>query len=262
MTDNDRLMEILLDVHSDLPRQGPGDDASTLRALGMCAELPMRPALLDVGCGPGMQTVALAKGTDGTITAVDLFEQFLDQLRERTLEAGVRDRVQVMRGDMADLPFGKDTFDIIWSEGAAYIMGITEAFTKWTEFLRPQGYIAITEIAWLMPEVEVPQRAFDFFHNEYPAITDVPGNLARIEACGYDIVGHFTLPDESWWTDYYTPLEARLEAVRDKYRGDTTAQGFLVDTAEELRVRREFGNSYGYEFIVARLIDPDAPPKA
>ena len=75
MTDNDRLMQIMLDVHSGLPRQGPGDDESTLRALSFCTELPMQPAVLDVGCGPGMQTVALARGTDGTITAVDLFEQ-------------------------------------------------------------------------------------------------------------------------------------------------------------------------------------------
>ena len=139
MTDDDRLMEVLLDVHSGLPRQGPGDDESTLRALSLCTDLPMRPAVLDVGCGPGMQTLALARATDGTVTAVDLVEQFLDELRDRASEAGVRDRVQVMRADMADLPFGKDSFDLIWSEGAAYIMGVTEAFTRWQEFLRPAG---------------------------------------------------------------------------------------------------------------------------
>ena len=259
MTDNDRLMEILLDVHSGLPRQAPGDDESTLRALGACADLPMRPDVLDIGCGPGVQTLALARATDGTVTAVDLFEQFLDELRERADAAGVRDRIQIMRADMTDLPFGKHSFDLIWCEGAAYIMGISEAFTAWQEFLRPQGYIAITEISWLVPEAEVPPRAFEFFHREYPAITDVPGNLARIEACGYDIVDHFTLPDESWWTPYYTPLGAKLDTLREKYRGDTTALSFLDNTADELRVRHEFGDSYGYEFIVARLRDPDAP---
>ncbi len=262
MTDNDRLMQVLLDVHSGLPRQAPGDDESTQRALSLCTDLPMRPAVLDVGCGPGMQTLALARGTDGTVTAVDLFEQFLDELRERATEAGIRDRIQIMRADMADLPFGKDSFDLIWSEGAAYIMGITEAFNHWQEFLRPHGYVVVSEISWLVPEAEVPRRAFDFFRGEYPAITDVPGNLARIEACGYEIVGHFTLPDESWWTDYYTPLSEKLELAREKYRGDTTAQAFLDDTAEELRVRREYGDSFGYEFIVARLIDPDAPRQA
>jgi ubiquinone/menaquinone biosynthesis C-methylase UbiE len=260
MTDDDRMTQILLDVHSGLPRQGPGDDESTLRALAACTDLPMQPAVLDIGCGPGMQTVALARATRGTITAVDLYEQFLIELRARATEAGVRDRIQAMHADMTDLPFGKDSFDLIWSEGAAYIMGITEAFTHWKEFLRPDGYIVVSEISWLVPEAEVPRRAFDFFHNEYPAITDVPGNLARIAACGYEIVDHFTLPDQSWWTDYYTPLEAKLESVRQKYADDTTALGFIADVAEELRVRREFGDSYGYEFIVARPLHPDTIP--
>jgi SAM-dependent methyltransferase len=259
MTDDDRLMQVLLEVHSGLPRQGPGDDDSTLRALQLCSDLPARPAVLDIGCGPGMQTLALAQGTDGTITAVDRFEQFLDELRDRATAAGVRDRVQIMRGDMEDLPFGKHSFDLIWSEGAAYIMGITEAFTKWSEFVRPQGYIAITELAWLVPEADVPRELYDFFHVEYPDVSDVPGNLARIEACGYEIIGHFTLPSESWWTDYYTPLGQRIEAVRPQYAGDTTALGFLDASVEEQRLRREFGDSYGYEFIVARPIDPDAP---
>ena len=259
MTDNDWLMALLLDVHRGLPRQGPGDDASTLRALEMCTELPMRPDVLDVGCGPGMQTVALAQATGGTVTAVDLFEQFLDDLRDRAVEAGVRERIQVMRGDMNDLPFGKHTFDLIWSEGAAYIMGITNAFEAWKEFLRPQGYIAITEASWLVPEAEVPREAYDFFRAEYPAMTDVPGNLQRIEDCGYEIIGHFTLPDESWWTHYYDPLAGNLKQMRDKYALDPQAQRFIDESADEQRIRREFGDSYGYEFIVSRLIDPDAP---
>lgn len=260
MTDNDRLMEIMLDVHSGLPRQGPGDDESTLRALAACTELPARPAVLDVGCGPGMQTLVLAQHTDGTVTAVDLFEQFLDELRARATEAGLRDRIQVMRADMADLPFGKDSFDLVWSEGSAYIMGITEAFTHWKEFLRPDGYIVVTELSWLVPEAQVPKPAFDFFRNEYPGVTDVPGNLARIEACGYEVVDHFTLPPESWWTHYYTPLRARIDTVRPRYDGDTTAKAFFDAEDEEMRIRREFGDSYGYEFIIARLLHPDTTP--
>lgn len=261
MTDNDELKALLLDIHRGLPRQGPGDDASTLRALELCAELPMQPDVLDLGCGPGMQTVALAQAISGTVTAVDRFDQFLDELRERTVEAGVRERVQVMRGDMTDLPFGKHSFDLIWSEGAAYIMGITAAFQSWQEFLRPRGYIAVTEISWLTPEAEVPREAYDFFHGDYPGITDVPGNLKRIEECGYEIVGHFTLPDESWWTHYYDPLASNLAAAREKYRNDPQALRFIAASEDEQRIRREFGDSYGYEFIVARHVDPDTPSR-
>ena len=256
MADIDQLGEAFWDLHSGLPREGPGDDESTLRALAMCADLPDRPDILDVGCGPGMQTVALAGATSGTLTAVDFHEPFLDQLRQRADEAGVRERINVMRGDMADLPFGRDSFDLIWSEGAAYIMGISEAFTAWREFLRPRGYIVVTELTWLVPDP--PAEVFDFFTAQYPGVRDVAGNLARIRAAGYEIVGHFTLPAESWWTDYQTPLDAKIPGLLEKYAGDEAELALINETVQEHRIRREFGDTYGYEFYVARCCDPEA----
>jgi SAM-dependent methyltransferase len=257
MTNIDQLGDAFWDLHSGLPREGPGDDDSTLRALAMCTELPEKPDILDVGCGPGMQTVALARATNGALTAVDFHEPFLDQLRENAVAAGVRERIHVMRGDMADLPFGPDSFDLIWSEGAAYIMGITEAFTAWQEFVRPGGYVVVSELTWLV--ADVPAEVYDFFTNDYPGVRGIASNLERIEAAGYDIVGHFTLPTESWWTHYQTPLDAKLPELREKYAGDEAALAVIDETAEEHRISREFPDVYGYEFYVARCRFPDGP---
>lgn len=248
MTDDE--LKILLDVHRGLPRQGPGDDASTLRALEMCAELPAQPDVLDVGCGPGMQTLALAQATGGEVTAVDVFEQFLEELRDRARQAGLHERIRTLCGDMKELSFDDESFDLIWSEGAAYIMGITKAFQAWKRFLRPGGYVAITEASWQVPDVRAEVRTF--FESEYPDITDVEGNLARIRACGYEIVGHFTLPDASWWTHYYSPLAANLVTMREKYAQNPAALDFIAESEDEQRIRREYGDAYGYEFIVAR----------
>ena len=71
MDADSRLFEIFLEVQSGLPRQSPGCDESTLKALSLCPKLPDQPTILDVGCGPGMQTIALAKAVSGQITAVD-----------------------------------------------------------------------------------------------------------------------------------------------------------------------------------------------
>jgi len=60
MTDDRRLLNVFFEVQRGLPRQGPGCDESTLQALALC-RLPERPAILEIGCGPGMQTVELAK---------------------------------------------------------------------------------------------------------------------------------------------------------------------------------------------------------
>jgi SAM-dependent methyltransferase len=257
MADSEHLTDVFFDLHRDLPREGPGDDESTLRALAMCTELPDKPDILDVACGPGMQTLALARATGGTITAVDMHEPFLDQLRERAATAGARQRIHVMRGDMADLPFGADSFDLIWSEGAAYIMGITEAFTAWRAFLRPGGYVVVSEATWLVPDP--PAEVRDFWAAEYPGMRDIEGNLERIRAARYDIIGHFTLPDESWWTYYQTPLEARIPALLKTYAGDESALAVINGTVAEHRIRHRYPETYGYEFYVARCQSAEGP---
>ena len=56
------VMEYFMDLYGDLPRAGPGDNGSTARALGMIKGLPAEPRILDLGCGPGVQTLELCRG--------------------------------------------------------------------------------------------------------------------------------------------------------------------------------------------------------
>ncbi|MAE62642.1 MAG: SAM-dependent methyltransferase [Phycisphaeraceae bacterium] len=243
-------MEIFLDIQRGLPRQGPGSDESTARALSLCRELPADPAVLDIGCGPGMQTMVLARALGGHITAVDLHQEYLDQLAARVRTAGVADRIEIRNGDMHDLPFPPQAFDLVWSEGAAYIMGVREALAAWKPLLRAGGYIALTELVWLRDAP--PRGVTEFFAEAYPAMTDVAGVLNAIRATGYETVGEFTLPDRDWWEHYYTPLEGKLPPLREKYAQDGPATDLVEATAREIETRRRFGTSYGYQFFVAR----------
>ena len=81
----ERMIELLVELHEGLPRLGPGNTECTLRAFALCEDLPAAPDILDVGCGTGAQTFDLAAGTAGQLTAVDLFPSFLARL-----EAGTR----------------------------------------------------------------------------------------------------------------------------------------------------------------------------
>ena len=65
MSSDARLDVVFHDIHQGLPRQGPGTDAATLAALELCASLPEPARVLDIGCGPGMQTLAIARSHDG-----------------------------------------------------------------------------------------------------------------------------------------------------------------------------------------------------
>ena len=77
-------------------------------------------------------------------------------------------------------------------------------------------------------------------------------DLAAIEVCGFGLEGHFTLPDEAWWDDFYTPMEARIGELRGKYSDDAEASAILDQLAGEPEMHRRYSEFYAYEFFVVR----------
>lgn len=252
MDENPRLFEIFLDIQSGLPRQGPGSNENTLKAHSFCSGLPKKPAILDIGCGPGMQTIALAKVANADITAVDINQEYLEELKEGAESAGVIDCIEILALDMNNLPFQQERFDLIWAEGSAYIMGFDKALENLKRFLKPEGYIAVSELVWLRPDP--PNEIVEFFENQYPAIREIEDVLKSIKRSGYEITEHFTLPDSAWWDHYYTPLEAKLPDLNKKYSEDKEALRIINMTKREIEMRRLFIEWYGYEFFIAQKV--------
>jgi ubiquinone/menaquinone biosynthesis C-methylase UbiE len=242
--------DIFWEIHSDLPREGPGDDESTRRAFKAMTDLPASPRILDVACGPGMQTMELSRLSNGPITAVDTHESFLAELRRRVDAAGISGRVSAMNASMFDMPFADGSFDIIWCEGAMYIMGIPAAVSAWRRLLPSGGYIAFTEPCFLRDQV--PEEVKSAWMNDYPAMT-TEGNTKRIIAeNGYDVVESFTIPESAWWDNYYTPQERRLEMLREKYKDDADKLERLAQNQKEIDDHRLYHEYYGYQFFVIR----------
>ena len=251
MNENQRVMEIFMEMHRGLPRQGPGSDELTRRAIAAIPDdLPAQPQVLDIGCGPGMQSLVLAQELNADVFAVDLFQEFLDQLAQSAEAAGLADRIHTRAADMQDLPFEPQQFDVIWAEGSAYIMGIANALQTWKSFLKPGGYLVFSEAVWL--QANPPADVAAFWQAEYPAITDIEGNLNIIQNSGYRTIEHFTLPDAAWWQYYYTPLEAKHPALREKYAGDSEALSIIDGSQHEIAIRRDYGEWYSYEFFITQ----------
>ena len=91
-------------VNGELDQQGPGSDASTLRALAALPDLPDSPRIADLGCGPGRQTLALARATGGRVAALDLLPPFLKRLRDRARRARLESQICIAQCDMARPP--------------------------------------------------------------------------------------------------------------------------------------------------------------
>jgi len=245
-----RFWEVFFEVFEDLPRQGPGNRNCAIKALGLCRELTEFPAILDLGCGVGGQTLHLAELTSGSIVAVDRHAPSIKRLQEAIAARGLSQRVSAIVGDMAhpEQPLG--SFDLIWSEGALYNIGLRNALQVCHGLLRPGGYLAFTDAVWR--KENPPPAVKASFDLDYPTMGSLDDDLAAIQDCGLELIGHFTLPDEAWWDDFYTPMEIRIAELRGKYDNDLEASAILDQLAAEPEMHRRHSDFYAYEFFVAR----------
>ena len=242
---------LFFELFSGLPRQGPGDAGSTLRALALVPDIGPDTRVLDVGCGTGCQTRVLAQNAPIRVVAVDNHRPFVDVLNQEARRLGLTDRVEARVADMRHLDFADASFDLIWCEGAIYIMGVEEALRDWRRLLVAGGHVALTQVCWTKPNP--PAECAAFWRQEYPAIRDAPALLGAIDGCGYETVGHFTLPASAWWTDYYRPLERNVAEFRERHRDLPEAQELAEQCQREIDVWKAYSDYYSYAFVVARV---------
>ena len=246
----DRITSLFFELFSGLPRQGPGDRTSTLRALALVPGVGPRTRVLDIGCGTGAQTLLLAQHSPVRIVAVDNHPPFVDALNRDTQSLGIGDRVKGCVADMRQFDFADGSFDLIWCEGAIYNVGVEAGLRDWGRLLSPGGHVALTEVCWRKPNP--PAECAAFWDREYPAIRDTAALLQTIDACGYETVGHFPLPASAWWDDYYRPLQENLTAFRRRYRDAPDARELADQCQCEIDIWHAYAEFYGYDFFVLR----------
>lgn len=95
--------------------------------------------ILDVACGPGNTTRALAPGAE-LVVGIDASASMLDTAVRDTPEPNVA----YVRGDAVTLPFSPATFDAVSCFAALYLFDRPfDALDSMTRVLRPGGHLAI-----------------------------------------------------------------------------------------------------------------------
>lgn len=90
-------LNLLIDLHIEADRQGPGGDAETRRAIEPPELSKLRSLkVADIGCGTGASTRVLARDLGAQIMAVDSLPGFLEMLRARAAQAGLADRIDTV----------------------------------------------------------------------------------------------------------------------------------------------------------------------
>ena len=248
----DILVDKFLDIYGTLPRAGPGSNQLTRTAFRMMSAVPSSPRILDVGCGPGMQTVELLRLSGGTVVALDLLPQMTRRVRVEAEAAGVSDRLVTLEQDMNEMAFPPSSFDIIWSEGAIYFLGFEAGLEKFHSFVKPGGYVAVSEAIWL--KSNPPSEAVEFW-TEYPEIDLLEAKLRVVEGVGFELVDHFVFPPTAWTEHYYDPMEDRIEEKAQEWEGDPDGEAVLKAARKEISVFRRCSKFYSYAFFVMRKAD-------
>ncbi len=241
MNEHDEYMNDFMKVYEKLERWGPGSDSETLKAL---SRVPAPPSsILDIGCGKGLATLVLAKHSKANITALDNEQTALDHLQNQFDNQGLSNRLKTVCASMTELPFSAESFDLIWAEGSAYILGVEKALNEWKPFLRQSGHLMISDMTW---RTDTPSRASTgLWEQEYPDIQTVQTRIEQIENADYKIVAHFPMSEESWM-NYYGPLAKRIVELEP----DMADSKALKDIKHETEVCTKYAHEFGYHMFI------------
>jgi SAM-dependent methyltransferase len=154
---------------------------------------------------------------------------------------------------MNDLPFADRSFDLIWSEGAIFVIGFAKGLAEWRRLLKPGGHLVVSEYCWLRDD---PPDDLREVHTEgCPDVGNIAARRHAVETNGYDLVAEFLLPEVGWWENYYVPLADRLERFRDSHAGNAAALDVAASSQQEIDLYRRYAGWFGYVFFVMRQKD-------
>ncbi len=243
--------EAFFSLYEGLPRQGPGSEASTHEALRRLGNLKKPLRAIDLGCGSGASTLLLARELNSPIIAVDQHGPFLEALAANAEQEGVKSLVQVRQADFTSLEEPPCSYDLVWSEGAAYLVGFENALTLWRPLLAPGGRVALTELSWLVPSPS--DEPHIFWKKAYSGMRDIAGNRASAERVGFKVLDTFTLPNDDWWNEYYRPLRRRIASFRASHTVPKTIEAILSETEREMDLVERYSKEFGYVFYLLEL---------
>ena len=234
-----------------LPRQGPGSDACTREALRRLPALPAKPRVLDLGCGSGSSALVLAEALRSRVVAVDIHQPFLDQLEAAARERSLADVIEARCADMAAPGVPAGSVDLLWSEGAIYLLGFEAGLRRWRLLLAAGGYLVASECSWLSDDR--PAELVAFWQEAYPAMGTIETNVEAAGRAGFEVLDHFVLPQQAWWDGFYGPLQARMAELAPAADPELAAE--IEATRREIELYRRHGDRYGYVFYLLRRRD-------
>ena len=250
------MIDLIVETHVGLKRQGPGSSEMTIKALSFIDDIDKISRVADLGCGTGGQTMVLAQNITGNIVGVDMIPDFINIFNDNAKILNFQERVNGIVGSMENLSFQKEEFDLIWSEGAVDSIGFENGFshclTYWNGFLKKNGYVAVTCPSWFT--YEHPAEVEKFWIDAGSGLDTIGNNISTVQKAGYIPVASFTIPEKCWTDNYFTPRTVAEKALLEKYVGNNTVEEYIESSKCEVELYSKYKQYYGYVFYIGRKI--------
>ena len=122
--------------------------------------------VLDLGCGPGTDTLALAErvGSDGLVVGIDRDPAMLKEAERRAVEARLGTRIVHHLADATRLPLRSGSFDASRSERVfQHLSDPAAALGELLRVTRRDGWVVVLDTDWgtlslHSPEIEIERR--------------------------------------------------------------------------------------------------------
>ena len=149
---------------------------------------------------------------------------------------------------MDALPFEKEQFDLIWSEGAIFIIGFEEGLNAWKPLVKKGGHIVVSDAAWFEPEP--PQELVQWWEKEGYIPKTEDHLREQVKNAGLRLIATYRLPEAGWWDYYYVPMLARITELRKTHGADPLLAAILDSFKNEAEMYRKYKRYYGYTFFI------------
>ncbi|MDH5798550.1 MAG: class I SAM-dependent methyltransferase, partial [Paracoccaceae bacterium] len=134
--------EAFFTLYERVYREGPGNRETLDWALSQI-DIPKDGVICDAGCGSGADLGALLDHVpEGRVEGVDAHAPYVQLATERYAD---EPQIDVLLGNFGEL---SGPYDLIWSAGAIYFLGITVALRLWRDAVKDSGAVAFSQVFW------------------------------------------------------------------------------------------------------------------
>lgn len=195
-----------------------------------------KQCIMDLGCGTGLSTFFLAKETNATIFAIDLWCSATDNY-ERFCKWNIENQVVPIHVDANNLPFSERYFDVIFSVDSYHYFALQPEF--FTERILPHldyDGIALIAVPGLKKEFsgDIPQVMLDWAGEDCASFhscqwwKETIGQHPDIESVQVWEMENFDIAWEEWFSSNHMYAKRDENAFQQGIKGYLNFVGIAV----------------------------------